>query len=109
MNLAGALVAAVTPFDPVTGEVDVVGMRSNIRWWIERDALGIVIGGSTGEAVYLDEDERRVLLEAARGVIPAAAGPPATRSGSRARAPSPRAPRSGSARWRRTWVRTRCS
>jgi 4-hydroxy-2-oxoglutarate aldolase len=71
MNLAGALVAAVTPFDPVTGEVDVVGMRSNLRWWIERDAHGIVIGGSTGEAVYLDEDERRVLLEAARAVIPA--------------------------------------
>jgi 4-hydroxy-2-oxoglutarate aldolase len=71
MNLAGALVAAVTPFDPVTGEVDVVGLRSNIRWWIDRDALGIVIAGSTGEAVYLDEDERRVLLEAARGVIPA--------------------------------------
>jgi 4-hydroxy-2-oxoglutarate aldolase len=70
MNLAGALVAAVTPFDPVTGEIDVVGMRSNIRWWTERDAFGIVIGGSTGEAVLLDEEERRLLLEAGRGAIP---------------------------------------
>ena len=70
MNLAGALVAAITPFDPVTGEIDVVGLRSNIRYWIERDAFGVVIGGSTGEAVYLDEDERRRLLEAARAVVP---------------------------------------
>jgi 4-hydroxy-2-oxoglutarate aldolase len=70
MNLAGALVAAVTPFDPVTGEVDVVGMRSNVRYWLERDVLGIVIAGSTGEAVLLDEDERRKLVEAARGVVP---------------------------------------
>jgi 4-hydroxy-2-oxoglutarate aldolase len=71
MNLAGALVAAVTPFDPVTGDVDVLGMRSNIRRWIDQDAHGVVICGSTGEAVYLDEEERRVLLGAARGVIPA--------------------------------------
>jgi 4-hydroxy-2-oxoglutarate aldolase len=71
MNIGGALIAAVTPFDAVTGEIDVVGMRSNVRAWMEEPVLGVVIGGSTGEAVYLDEEERRQLIEAARGVVPA--------------------------------------
>jgi 4-hydroxy-2-oxoglutarate aldolase len=70
MNLAGSLVAAATPFDPVTGEVDVVGLRTNVRSWVAHPVLGVVIGGSTGEAVLLDEEERRRLLEAAREVIP---------------------------------------
>ena len=70
MNLGGVLVPAVTPFDAVTGDVDLVGMRANIRAWLEHPILGIVIGGSTGEAVLLDEAERRSLIEAARGVIP---------------------------------------
>jgi 4-hydroxy-2-oxoglutarate aldolase len=70
MNLAGILVAAVTPFDPVTGEIDLVGMRTNVRAWMETPVLGVVVGGSTGEAVYLDEEERRRLLEAARPLVP---------------------------------------
>ena len=70
MNLGGVLIPAATPFDRETGDVDVVAMRSNIRAWLEHPVLGIVIGGSTGEAVLLDESERRSLLEAARGVIP---------------------------------------
>jgi len=70
MKLAGVLIPAVTPFDRETGDVDVVSMRANIRSWLAHRVLGIVIGGSTGEAVLLDEGERRALLEAARGVIP---------------------------------------
>jgi 4-hydroxy-2-oxoglutarate aldolase len=70
MNLAGVLVAATTPFDPVTGDVDVIGLRANVRHWTSQGVLGVVIGGSTGEAVYLDEGERRTLLEAAREVVP---------------------------------------
>jgi 4-hydroxy-2-oxoglutarate aldolase len=70
MNLSGVLVAATTPFDPVSGDVDIVGLRANVRHWIDRSVRGVVIGGSTGEAVYLDSDERHRLLEAARGVIP---------------------------------------
>ncbi len=64
------MVPVTTPFDPVTGEVDVVGLRSNLRWMLEAPVAGIVIGGSTGEAVLLDEDERTALLEAARDVVP---------------------------------------
>jgi 4-hydroxy-2-oxoglutarate aldolase len=69
LDLAGVLIPAATPFDPVTGEIDVVGMRSNIRAWLNHAVLGVVVGGSTGEAVFLDEDERRSLLEAARDVV----------------------------------------
>jgi len=69
VDLSGVLIPATTPFDPVTGEVDVVGMRSNLRAWLAHPVRGIVVGGSTGEAVLLDEDERRLLLETAREVV----------------------------------------
>ena len=68
-NLRGVFIPVVTPFDPVTGDVDVVGMRANLRDWLGHAVRGVVIGGSTGEAVLLDEDERRVLLEGARDVV----------------------------------------
>jgi len=71
MDLNGVLIPAVTPFDPVTGDVDLVAMRANVRAWLDTRVLGVVIGGSTGEAVYLDREERRALLAAARDVIPA--------------------------------------
>lgn len=70
MNLSGVLIPAATPFDPVTGEVDPVGMRRNVRSWLETKILGVVVAGSTGEAVFLDEEERRRLLEAVREVVP---------------------------------------
>ncbi|MGD2067998.1 MAG: dihydrodipicolinate synthase family protein [Gemmatimonadota bacterium] len=69
LDLGGVMIPAVTPFDPVTGEVDVVGMRANIRSWLRHPIRGIVVGGSTGEAVLLDEDERHTLLEGAREVV----------------------------------------
>lgn len=64
------LVPVTTPFDPVTGDVDVVGLRANLRGLLEHPVAGIVMGGSTGEAVLLDDEERRALLEAARSVVP---------------------------------------
>ena len=70
VELGGVFVPTTTPFDPVTGDVDVVGLRSNIRSWFETAVKGIVIGGSTGEAVLLAEDERRLLWETARDVTP---------------------------------------
>lgn len=69
MNLAGVFVAAVTPFDPVTGEIDLVGMRTNVRAWIEHPVRGVVVGGSTGEAVYLDDEERCKLLDGVRPLL----------------------------------------
>lgn len=71
LDLAGVLIPAVTPFDPVTGDVDLVAVRSNVRAWIDQPVLGVVMAGSTGEAVFLDESERRVLVEGVRDVLPA--------------------------------------
>lgn len=70
MDLSCVLIPAATPFDPVTGDIDIVGMRANIRSWLDSSVGGVVMGGSTGEAVFLDEDERRLLLQTARGVVP---------------------------------------
>ena len=45
-------------------------MRDNVRRWLETGVRGFVIGGSTGEAVLLDEDERCLLWEGVREVVP---------------------------------------
>ena len=70
VDLSGVLVPCTTPFDPVTGEVDLVGFRANVRSFLAHPVRGIVVGGSTGEAVLLEEDERMVLLEGARDLVP---------------------------------------
>lgn len=70
MNFAGTFLPVTTPFDKVTGDVDVVAFRSNLRRWFEHPISGILIAGSTGESVFLDEAERVTLLEAAADVVP---------------------------------------
>ena len=70
LDLSGVLVPTTTPFDPVTGELDLVGFRANLRRLLDHPVRGILVGGSTGEAVLLDEEERGRLLEGARDVIP---------------------------------------
>ena len=70
VDLSGVFVPCTTPFDPVTGDVDLVGFRANVRSFMAQPVRGIVVGGSTGEAVLLDEDERVLLLEGARDLVP---------------------------------------
>ena len=70
VDVSGVLVPCSTPFDPVTGDVDLVGFRVNVRSFMTHPVRGIVVGGSTGEAVLLDEDERVLLLEGARDLVP---------------------------------------
>lgn len=70
MNLSGVLVPAVTPFDPQTGEVDLVALRANVRSWLAHPVRGVVLAGSTGEAVFLDDAERVAMIEAVREVVP---------------------------------------
>ncbi len=70
IDLSGIFIPAVTPFLPSTGEVDLVGMQENLRRWAEHSIRGIVIAGTTGEAVLLDETERVALVAAARDVLP---------------------------------------
>jgi 4-hydroxy-2-oxoglutarate aldolase len=70
IDLRGTLVPVTTPFDPVTGDVDVVAFRANLRRWFEHPLRGLLIAGSTGESVYLDEAETSALVEAARDAVP---------------------------------------
>ena len=70
IDISGVFIPATTPFDPDSGEVDVVAMRENVRRWLTTGVRGFVIGGSTGEAVLLDEDERARLWEGVRETVP---------------------------------------
>ena len=69
MKPAGVFIPAITPFDPVTGDVDLVAMRANLRSWLAHPVHGIVIAGSTGEAVLLSRGERGSLIEATADVM----------------------------------------
>lgn len=65
LDLSGVLIPTVTPF-AADGEVDLDAFRANARRWLRDPIRGLVVGGSTGEAVLLDEDERTRLWETAR-------------------------------------------
>jgi 4-hydroxy-2-oxoglutarate aldolase len=71
MELNGVFAPATTPFDPVTGEVDVISMRANVRRWMSTPLRGIVLFGSTGEGLLLDEDEKTRLTASTRELIDA--------------------------------------
>ncbi len=70
IDLAGTFLPVNTPFVPETGDIDVVAFRANLQKWFEHPVSGILIAGSTGESVFLDEEERRTLIEAAADVVP---------------------------------------
>ncbi|HEX8394291.1 MAG TPA: dihydrodipicolinate synthase family protein [Longimicrobium sp.] len=69
MELTGVFAPATTPFDPVTGDVDLIGMRANVRRWMQEPLAGVVLFGSTGEGVLLDEDEKVRLTAATRDLL----------------------------------------
>ena len=70
LDISGVMIPTTTPFDPVTGEVDLVALRENVRRWAVTGVSGMVIGGSTGEAVFLDEQERDMAWDVVKGVLP---------------------------------------
>ena len=70
IDLRGTFLPVTTPFDPVTGDVDVVAFRANLRAWFQHPVRGLLIAGSTGESVFLDEGELSALMDAARDVVP---------------------------------------
>ncbi|CAN5754902.1 dihydrodipicolinate synthase family protein [soil metagenome] len=63
MKLDGIFVPATTPFDPVTGDIDLISFRRNARSWLQRGISGLVVFGSTGEGLFVEPDERSRLLE----------------------------------------------
>ena len=69
-DLGGTFLPVTTPFDPVTGEVDLVAFRANLRHWLQSPIRGVLVAGTTGEGVLLEDAERTRLLEAARDILP---------------------------------------
>jgi 4-hydroxy-2-oxoglutarate aldolase len=70
VDLSGVFIPAVTPFLPGTGEIDLTAMRENLRKWSQHPVQGIVLAGTTGEAVLLDEAERLSLVRVAAEALP---------------------------------------
>jgi 4-hydroxy-2-oxoglutarate aldolase len=70
LTVRGVFAPAATPFDPVSGDVDLVALRRLARRWLEAPLSGLVLFGSTGEGVALQPEERTRALEAVRAVMP---------------------------------------
>jgi 4-hydroxy-2-oxoglutarate aldolase len=70
MNLAGVFAPIPTPFDD-DDRADLTRLRAALPRWVDSALSGIVVLGSTGEAVLLDEDESdRVIAEVREAVPP---------------------------------------
>jgi 4-hydroxy-2-oxoglutarate aldolase len=68
LDLSGVFIPVASPFTPA-GELDLDAFRANVTAWLSHSIRGLVVAGSTGEAVLLDEAERLRLLEAAREAL----------------------------------------
>jgi 4-hydroxy-2-oxoglutarate aldolase len=63
-------VAAPTPF-LASGAFDPEALRHNIGQWLEAGVDGVLVLGTTGEAIHVDEDEAEAIITAARAAVPA--------------------------------------
>jgi 4-hydroxy-2-oxoglutarate aldolase len=70
VSLSGVFPPIPTPFD-ARGEVDLQALVGNLERWSQYDLAGYVVLGSNGEAVYLTDEERVRVWQAARQAIPA--------------------------------------
>ena len=68
MKLQGIVPACVTPF--IDDKASPEAMQTNIARWLKAGVHGFLVFGSTGEFMYLDKNERRAVLQAARAAIP---------------------------------------
>ncbi|MEN8145544.1 MAG: dihydrodipicolinate synthase family protein [Gemmatimonadota bacterium] len=65
MNLAGIYLPVTTPF-AADGTLDLDGFASNLARWAQAPIAGFLVGGSTGEAVLLEDEELAGLIRRAR-------------------------------------------
>ena len=70
LNLRGVIAPVVTTFGVRNEAVDLDAFSTNLRAYAAAGLSGVVVCGSTGEAALLDEEERRSLIEHARGELP---------------------------------------
>ena len=68
-RLEGIFPPIPTPFD-ADDDIDLAALAENLDWWNRFDLAGIVVLGSNGEGVLLDEAEKLRLIEAARAATP---------------------------------------
>lgn len=64
---SGSTVALVTPFH--NDSVDLMALEKLIRWQIESGIEGILVAGSTGEGLLINEAEREIIINTANEVI----------------------------------------
>jgi 4-hydroxy-2-oxoglutarate aldolase len=64
-QLQGILLPTTTPFDS-NQNLDLAGLRANLQRWTKIGITGVVLLGSTGERVHLDEHEYINVIESAR-------------------------------------------
>jgi len=70
LTLAGVFPPIPTPFDG-KGDADLGALAANLERWNEYDLTGYVVLGSNGESVYVSDDEKPRVWQAARRAIPA--------------------------------------
>jgi 4-hydroxy-2-oxoglutarate aldolase len=68
-RFGGVMGPMVTPFK-ADESLDLAGFEANVRAHMAAGLEGVLVAGSTGEAALLGDDERRVLIEAARKLVP---------------------------------------
>ncbi len=69
MNLSGVFPPVTTPFDDRHG-VDPGALAANLARYEAHGVAGYLLFGSTGEAAYLEEDEKLEIVRAARQAVP---------------------------------------
>ena len=69
-DLHGVIAPVTTPFDPETGDIAPVALRSMVRDLLARGLQGIVVSGTTGEGPLLDGEEQARLVEWLREIVP---------------------------------------
>lgn len=68
-RFGGVMGPMVTPFR-ADESIDLEGYAFNVRAHIAAGLDGVLVAGSTGEAALLTDDERRILIDAARQIVP---------------------------------------
>ena len=69
MNLSGVFAPVPTPFDD-RDRVDTARLRAALNKWMTRPLSGVVVLGSNGEAVLMDDFESDQAIVAAREAVP---------------------------------------
>lgn len=76
MKIWGSIVALVTPFK--NGKIDEESFRNLLKWHLQAGTHGILVLGTTGEAVTIEKEERKRLMEIAleevKGKVPLIVG-----------------------------------